>query len=132
MPTTSEGRDGFKDLILSAVFPLLPPMTRSYSRPNWPRTLAMAARMRLAFSSLRKSKNGSLTQGLRCKVVRGPTGTSSVAMMHLGGNFSVQNWTSSSRNYDLIVAPVGRWSCAPTPGRLRPEVLRPLNLAYCD
>ena len=47
--------DGFSDLILSAVLTRLPPMMRSYSRPSWPRTLAMAARMRRAFSSLRKS-----------------------------------------------------------------------------
>src|SRR5207248_1282635 len=85
MPTISEGRDGFRDLILSVVLTRLPPMIRSYSRPNWPRTLTRAARMGRAFSSFRKSKNGSLTKWPWCKLARGRTGASSVAMMHLGG-----------------------------------------------
>ena len=33
-PTISDGCDGFSDLILSAVLTCLPPMTRSYSRPE--------------------------------------------------------------------------------------------------
>src|ERR1035438_1570380 len=62
MPTIWDDCDGFRDLILSVVLTRLPPMMRSYSWPNWPRTLAMAARMRRALSSLRKSKKGSTNQ----------------------------------------------------------------------
>src|SRR5712664_3924988 len=87
MPTISEGRDGFRDLILSVVFIRLPPMISSYSRPSWGRTLAIAERILRAFSSLRKSKNGSLTNGPECWLARGRTGASSVAMLHLGRNF---------------------------------------------
>src|SRR5579863_3107510 len=80
MPTTCDGCDGFSDLILSEVLTRLPPMMRSYSRPSWGRTLAIAARMRRAFSSFRKSKNGSVTNGPAWRLVRGRTGASSVAM----------------------------------------------------
>src|SRR5579859_2892203 len=80
MPTICDGFDGFSDLILSLVLTRLPPMMRSYSRPSWLRTFAMAARMRRAFSSLRKSKNGSLTNGPVWRPVRGRTGASRVAM----------------------------------------------------
>src|SRR5579864_3484534 len=89
MPTICDGCDGFRDLILSVVLTCLPPMTRSYSRPNWPRTLAMAARMRRAFSSLRKSKNGSVTNGPACRLVRGRTGASNVAM---GDPLALRTW----------------------------------------
>src|SRR6266576_1561095 len=81
MPTISEGFDGFSDLILSVVLTRLQPIMRSYSRPSWLRTLAIADRMRRAFSSLRKSKKGSVTNGPECRLVRaGRTGASSVAM----------------------------------------------------
>src|SRR5438477_11338599 len=40
----------------------------------------MAARIRRAFSSLRKSKKDSVTNGPWCEVVRGRTGASSVVM----------------------------------------------------
>src|SRR5271157_2460344 len=80
MPTISDGFAGFSDLIFSAVLTRLPPMMRSYSRPNWPRTLAMAARILRALSSLRKSKNGSVTNGPECRLTRGRTGASNVAM----------------------------------------------------
>src|SRR5579864_7688806 len=80
MPTISDGFEGFSDLILSVVLTRLPPMMRSYSRPSCARTLEIAARIRRAFSSLRKSKNGSVTNGPVCRVVRGRTGASNVAM----------------------------------------------------
>src|SRR3984885_4884485 len=79
-PTICEGCDGFSDLILSVVLIRLPPMMSSYSWPNCPRTLAIAERMRRALSSWRKSKKGSVTNGPSCRVVRGRTGASSVAI----------------------------------------------------
>src|ERR1051326_1619718 len=89
IPTICEGFAGFSDLILSAVLTRLPPMTRSYSRPSWLRTLATAARIRRAFSSLRKSKNGSVTNGPACRLVRGRTGASNVAM---GDPLGLRTW----------------------------------------
>ena len=44
-PTTCEGFAGLMDLILSLVWIRLPPMIKSYSRPSWPRTFSMAARI---------------------------------------------------------------------------------------
>src|SRR5579863_10476148 len=83
MPTICDGREGFRDLILSVVLMRWPPMMRSYSRPSWPRTRSMAARILRALSSFVKSKNGSLTKGPEWvwdEDVRGRTGSSRVAM----------------------------------------------------
>src|SRR5580693_1920642 len=81
MPTTCDGFEGFRDLILSVVLTRWPPMIRSYSRPSWPRTRSMAARILRALSSFVKSKNGSLMKGPWWVDVRGGrTGSSRVAM----------------------------------------------------
>src|SRR5258707_11694402 len=55
-------------------------MIRSYSRPSWPRTFAMAERILRALSSRLKSKNGSVTNGPVCKSTRGRGGASRVAI----------------------------------------------------
>src|SRR5258706_13211764 len=70
MPTTSDGLVGLRERILSVVLMRLPPMIRSYSRPSWPRTFSMAVRILRALPSRVKSKNGSLTNGPRCKSTR--------------------------------------------------------------
>src|SRR5882672_7400709 len=80
MPTTCDGFDGSSERILSAVLKRLPPMIRSYSRPSWPRTFAMADRILRALSSRLKSKKGSVTNGPVCKSTRGRGGASRVAM----------------------------------------------------
>src|SRR6266566_7819704 len=106
MPTISDGFDGFRDLILSVVLTRLPPMMRSYSRPSWLRTFAIAARMRRAFSSLRKSKKGSVTNGPECRLVRaGRTGASSVAM----GGIPFKTDECGIR-LGLVYTPTGRWN----------------------
>src|SRR5580700_12182502 len=80
MPTTSEGLAGLMDRILSEVLMRLPPMIRSYSRPNWPRTFSMAARILRALSSLLKSVSGSPANGPSCRRILGWTGASRVAI----------------------------------------------------
>ena len=80
-PTTCEGLAGLMDLILSLVWTRLPPMIRSYSRPSWPRTFSMAARIWRAFSGLVKSVSGSFTNGPSCRRVCGRVGASTVAMI---------------------------------------------------
>src|SRR5258705_7045197 len=80
MPTTSDGLVGLRERILSEVLLRFPPMIRSYSRPSWPRTFAMAERILRALSSRLKSKNGSVTKGPVCKSTRGRGGASRVAI----------------------------------------------------
>src|SRR5260370_20556718 len=82
MRTISDGRVGFSELILSVVFPRLPPIISSYSRPSWPRTFSMAARILRAFSSRVKSKNVSFTNRPSRGIVRGRE-ASRVAMLYL-------------------------------------------------
>src|SRR6266576_3949625 len=80
MPTTCDGFEGSSERILSVVLTRFPPMIRSYSRPSWPRTLAIAERILRALSSRVKSKNGSVTNGPSCKRTRGRGGASRVAI----------------------------------------------------
>src|SRR5262245_17765856 len=65
-PITSEGREGFVELRLSAVVTFLPPSQMGYSRPNSDFTFARASSMRLRFSGLEKSMNGSLVNSDMC------------------------------------------------------------------
>src|SRR5215469_9995406 len=83
MPTTSDGRAGFSERIFSAVRTRCPPITRSYSCPNCPRTRFSALRISRATSDLVKSVADSLRNGPSWvpKRVRGRTGASSVAMV---------------------------------------------------
>src|SRR5260370_27352626 len=71
MPPIQDFRLVFSERILPAVFTRLPPIIRSYSRPSWPRTFSMVARILRAFSSRVKSKNVSLTNRSSRGIVRG-------------------------------------------------------------
>src|ERR1700722_528343 len=123
MPTISDGFEGFRDLILSAVLMRLPPMTRSYSWPNWLRTLAMAERILRALSSLRKSKNGSVTNGPECRAVRGRTGASSVAITVILSTVGTSlgelsyHFTMLRRGMDGIQPGITKMKGGPCPGQ---------------
>ena len=103
-PTTCEGLAGLMDLILSVVLIRLPPMIRSYSRPSWPRTFSMAARIWRALFRLVKSVSGSFTNGPSCRRVCGRVGASTVAMsaprrysMPAGGCKTLRGYCSTGK-----------------------------------
>src|SRR5581483_1889964 len=78
-PTTSEGREGFKDLSRSPVFTRSPATRISYSRPSSARTCASARSIDWRFSGFEKSVKASLRKGERVSA-RVVDSTSDVAM----------------------------------------------------
>src|SRR5207248_11196325 len=65
-PITSDGREGFVELRLPGVVTFCPPSHMGYSRPNSDFTFFSASSMRLRFSGLEKSMNGSLVNSEMC------------------------------------------------------------------
>src|SRR5215472_9171938 len=65
-PITSEGREGFVELRFSGVVTFLPPSQIGYSWPNSDSTFFNASSIRLRFSGLEKSMNGSLVNSEMC------------------------------------------------------------------
>src|SRR5208337_2675759 len=80
MPTTSEGLAGLLERILPEVLRRLPPTIRSYSRPSWPRTFSMAARILRTLSSLVKATNVSFLNAPSCRRTCKRGGASMVAI----------------------------------------------------
>src|SRR5690349_24824038 len=65
-PMTSDGREGFVELRFSGVVTFCPPSHMGYSRPNSDFIFLSASSMRLRFSGLEKSMNGSLVNSEMC------------------------------------------------------------------
>src|SRR5215510_12040952 len=65
-PMTSEGREGLVELRFSGVVTFCPPSHIGYSWPNSDFTFFSASSMRLRFSGLEKSMNGSLVNSDMC------------------------------------------------------------------